>query len=251
MVHNNREVLEYWENENVESMQDKYVVQAESDLIAGCLTPGSKILDAGCGEGEGTLVYASIPGTTVHGADFAKTRLKKAKQRVGHLPNVELRQVDFLSDPSLTLDTDYDFVVSQRFLINLMEWDLQKQVLLRLTGLLKPSGRLVLLEGSQQGVDELNALRAMYGLAPIPVRWHNLFLNDEALAEFMAANGYRLIESDGLGTYFMLTRGLKPVFDTVLDWNTEFNRASAAPEMKSLLGFGTRFSRLKLYVFGR
>jgi len=139
MVHNNKEVLEYWNKPEVESMYDKYLINAEIDLICSKITEGSKILDAGCGEGEGALVYSQIKNTIVHAADFSETRLLKAKERLSHLSNIKLFQIDFLSD--YKIDDDYDFIVSQRFLINLMEWELQKKVILDLTKHLKKGGK--------------------------------------------------------------------------------------------------------------
>jgi ubiquinone/menaquinone biosynthesis C-methylase UbiE len=201
MVHNNKEVLQYWERDEVESMYDKHLLTAEIAMIARKLKPGSRILDAGCGEGEGTLAYASIPGTTVHGADISKTRLLKAQSRLSRMQNVSLKHVDFLQD-ELPLDEDYNFVVSQRFLINLMEWELQKKVLRKLINILKPGGRLILSEGSIQGVNELNSFRAIFGLSPIPVKWHNLFFDDTSLISFMNSCGCSFIEYDGLGSYF-------------------------------------------------
>ena len=106
-----------------------------------------------------------------------------------------------------------------------------------------------MLEGSRQGVDSLNKFRAAWGLDPIPVKWHNLFLNDDVLIEFMQEHGHTLVEQDGLGTYFLLTRGIRPNLDRDLNWECEFNRLAATRTMEHLLGFGTRFSRLKLWVF--
>lgn len=248
MVHNNKEVLEYWERDEVESMYDKHLLSAEIAMIARRLSPQSKILDAGCGEGEGTLIYASMPEVTVHGADFSDARLNKAKNRLSEIENVSLRRVDFLQD-NLPLDSDYDFVISQRFLINLMEWELQKKVLYKLINMVRAGGRLILLEGSVQGVNELNAFRACWGLPPIPIKWHNLFFDDSALMQFMLSSRCKLVESDGLGTYFLLTRGIRPVFDKELNWESDFNRVSAGEELKSIFDMGSRFSRLKLFVF--
>lgn len=248
MVHNNEEVLQYWERDEVESMYDKHLLAAEIAMIARRLRPGTKILDAGCGEGEGTLTYASIPGTTVHGADFSKTRLLKAKSRLSGMKKVSLQHVDFLQD-ELALDKDYNYIVSQRFLINLMEWELQQKVLRKLMSMLQPGGRLIILEGSIQGVDELNSFRSIWGLPPIPVKWHNLFFDEPSLIRFMNICGYQLVECDGLGNYFLLTRGIRPVFDKELDWNSDFNRISASEELGSILEIGPRFSRLKLFVF--
>lgn len=248
MIHNNKEVLEYWERDDVESMYDKYLLSGEIDMIASRLEPGAKILDAGCGEGEGTLKYASIPGTIIHAADFSKTRLSKAEARLGGLQNVSLRHVDFLND-ELPLDNDYDFVVSQRFLINLMEWPLQQKVIQKLIRMTRPGGRLIIFEGSIQGVNELNNFRSIWGLPPIPVKWHNLFFDDTSLISFMEECNCRLVESDGLGSYFLMTRGIRPIFDKELNWDSDFNRTSASNELGKVLEIGARFSRLKLFLF--
>jgi SAM-dependent methyltransferase len=247
MAHDNQQLLEYWNRTDVESMYDKHLLNAEIDLIKQRIPPNAKILDAGCGEGEGTFVYSALPGVVVHAVDFSQTRLEKAANNLQGRTNVTLRQVDFLGQHSL--DNDYDLVISQRFMINLMEWTLQQKVLLGLMAMLKPGGKLLMLEGSKQGTESLNELRAAWGLDPIPVKWHNLFFDDDLLIGFMRQQGYDLVEQDGLGTYFLLTRGVRPTLDKELNWDCDFNRRAAAPGMKSLLGFDTKCSRLKLWVF--
>jgi SAM-dependent methyltransferase len=247
MTHRHEQVLEYWNNHDVESMYDKNLLNAEIEIISKRIAPQTKILDAGCGEGEGTLVYSSIPGTVVHAVDFSETRLAKAWQRLNGRENVSLKQVDFLG--TYDLDADYDVIVSQRFLINLMEWQLQQKVLLDLMSMLKPGGTLLMLEGSKQGVDSLNEFRAAWELEPIPVKWHNLFFDDLALSDFMEKQGHKMVEQDGLGAYFLLTRGVRPALDERLNWDCKFNRLAAAESTSQLLGFGAKFSRLKLWVF--
>jgi len=247
MPTDNDEVLTYWNRQDVESMYDKHLLNAEIELLRRRISPNMKILDAGCGEGEGTIVYSSIPGVVVHAVDFSETRLALARQRLAPRDNVVFKQVDFLQE--YACDKDYDFIISQRFLINLMEWPLQQRVLLDLMNGLKPGGRLLMLEGSKQGVNSLNELRSALNLAPIPVKWHNLFFDDDLLISFMEQHEYRLVEQDGLGTYFMLTRGIRPALDTDLSWDCEFNRLASRSETIDLLGFKTKFSRLKLFVF--
>ena len=46
---------------------------------------GLHVLDAGCGEGEGTLEYASGNNVILHGADFSETRLSKANSLLKNL----------------------------------------------------------------------------------------------------------------------------------------------------------------------
>lgn len=247
MVHNQKEVLDYWNDNEVESMYDKHLLNSEIALLVKHVPEGAKVLDAGCGEAEGTIAYSSVPGTTVHAVDFSETRLEKARERLAGRLNVKCKQVDFLG--TYELDRDFDVVISQRFLINLMEWELQQRVLLDLVSMLKPGGRLLMLEGSKPGVDSLNEFRVAMGLEPIPVKWHNLFFDDRALVDFMAQNGCRLVAEDGLGTYFLLSRGIRPVLDQTLNWDSDFNRLAASERVDELLQMGPKFSRLKLWVF--
>jgi SAM-dependent methyltransferase len=247
MTHENGRLLEYWNRNDVESMYDKHLLNAEINLIRQRIPPNTKLLDAGCGEGEGTLAYSSLPGVVVHGADFSRTRLDKAAKTLEGRANVVLRQVDLLEPHSL--DSDYDIVVTQRFMINLTRWDLQQRVLLGLMAMLKPGGNLLMLEGSKQGVDSLNEVRLAFGLDPIPVRWHNLFFDDTNLIEFMQQHNYKLMDQDGLGAYFLLTRGVRPALEKTLEWDCEFNRLAATPAARRALAVDTQFSRLKLWVF--
>lgn len=241
-------ILEYWNDEHVESMYDKHLINCELDLIEKYIPTNSKVLDAGCGEGEGSLRYSSIEGTILHAADFSETRLQKAALKLSGRSNIEFKKIDFLGDYSL--NKDYDVIVSQRFLINLMEWNLQKKVILDLMSLLKPDGRLIMLEGSASGVDELNNLRKIFGLSPIGIKWHNRFFDDDELLAFMAENSFQLLNSEGLGSYFFMTRGIRPYFDKNLNWDNEFNKIAASTELNKTLGFDNkRFSRLKLWVF--
>ena len=249
MIHNNKEVLKYWNNKNVESMYDKFLVDAEIKLIKSNIPRCSKILDAGCGEGEGTLEYARIEGCTVEAVDFSETRLRKAKLILKDYKNVSLRKIDFLAD--YNLDSDFDIIISKRFLINLMEWKLQKKVIVDLVNHLKPGGMFLMLEGYKEGVDELNKFRNKFNLPDIPVKWHNLFLQDAKINEIISEKCLKLVNEFGLGDYFLLTRGIRPYFDKKLDWDVEFNKFAKDVGLQNVLGFNTRFSRLKLWVLSK
>lgn len=249
MAHNNKEVLKYWNQKKIESMYDKNLLNLEIKLIKEKLKNNSKILDAGCGEGEGSMIYSDIPGSIIHAVDFSETRLKKAEKRLKNKKNIFLKKVDFLNN--YKLDTDYDFIISQRFLINLMKWSLQKKVITDLMNMLNPNGTLLIMEGYVEGVNELNEFRSLYNLSPIPIKWHNLFLKNNKLISFMKSQGYKLIEEDGLGEYFLLTRGLKPIFSKKLNWNNNFNKISSRQPIRDLLSLKYKFSRLKLWGFSK
>jgi ubiquinone/menaquinone biosynthesis C-methylase UbiE len=248
-MNDNREVLDYWNRVDVESMYDKHLLSMETRIISKRIPENSKVLDVGCGEGECAYVYAQVRGTKILGVDFSDTRLAKAASLLAHCGNVALAKCDMLKP--IILSSDYDIVISQRFLINLMEWDLQKMVLGHMVERLKKGGRLLLLEGCQQGTQELNRLRASFGLDPIPVKWHNLFLDETQLIPHMLDLGCALIDTDGLGSYFVLTRAIRPIFDKDLNWDCEFNKNAASEKVAELIGGNNKFSRLKLWVFER
>ncbi len=242
-----KKIKRYWDRDDVESMYDKHLLMAEIDLIKKNILPGAKILDAGCGEGEGTLIYASIPNVCIHAVDFSTTRLRMAKQRLHNYTNVKFKKIDFLGKYSL--DNNYDIIISQRFLINIPNWRLQQQILLNFMNILKRNGKLILLEGSKEGLKSLNNIRNIYGLPSVPAKWHNIYLSDKKLVTFMKNHGYTLLKEDGLGTYFLLTRGIRPIFNCNLNWDCKFNKKAASNTMRKVLGFTTQFSKLKLWIF--
>ena len=60
MVHNNLEVLEHWNEENVESMYDKHSINALIRLIKSHSSIGANILDSVCGKGEEIFEYSKV-----------------------------------------------------------------------------------------------------------------------------------------------------------------------------------------------
>lgn len=247
------EILDYWNNPQNESMYDKHLLNAEIALIKSYLKPGAKILDAGCGEGEGTREYSKLAGSVIHACDFSFTRIEKAMATCCNINNIIFKQMDFTDVMQYSkLDIDYDFIISQRFLINIVDAEKQKYIINRLLCRLKKGGQLLMLEGSIQGVNQLNAFRSLFGLDPIPVKWHNLFFDDDklsALFYFLLCEKYiSRYEKTGLGTYFLLTRGIRPIFESNLNWESEFNRKAAMAETDDILDLRDKCSRLKLWV---
>jgi SAM-dependent methyltransferase len=248
MGYQHDEILAYWEDPAVESMYDKHLVAQEVRCIRAHLAPHWRILDAGCGEGEGTLEYSRVEGVSIVAADFSATRLTQAAKRLQGRPNVVLQEIDLVAEAPP--HASFDCVVSQRFLINITDRDLQRKTLARLVDGLRPQGSLLLLEGSNDGVRELNRVRELLRLPAIPVKWHNLFFDDAPLVELLRELGCEHVSTEGMGAYFLLTRGVRPFFDRGdLSWEAEFNSLAAAAELDRCLALGDRFSRLKLWVF--
>jgi hypothetical protein len=231
--------LDRWSDKSVESMYDKTFLALETAAIKKHLH--GVVCDAGCGEGEGTAEYRK--DFRVVAFDSCRERLEMAEARC---PGQEFHLHNVLSP----FGRQFDSVVSQRLLINMESWEEQKEALLRLRDLTKIGGTLVLSEGSVEGVEELNKVREVFGLAPIPVPEHNVFFSDDMLECYAVELGLSLKDREDFGSYYLLTRGIQPALRDDFHWNSHFNRVSGSEGIKSLLE-SSRFSRVKVWVFER
>lgn len=199
------------------------------------------ILDVGCGNGYTTLQLAKeFPDATIVGVDFSPAMIEEANKVA--VQNVTFVDGDVLSlSRNVSLDNmKFDLVLSTRCLINLANWEEQKIGILEMRKMLKPDGRLVLVENVQEGLDNLNNLRGQFGLDPIKVRWHNKYLPQPSIMKFFSEiNGHlfsaEYVENIG-NMYYLASRviyakmckdqGIEP------DYNNPINEiASKLPSM--------------------
>lgn len=111
-------------------------------LLAG-LTPGQRVLDAGCGAGAVTATLLELTGQEGHVTAFdpSEARLALARQTLGAVANLELRQASL---PHTGLPpASFDFVWSQFVLEYLAEPALALAELVRVT---RPGGRVAIAE---------------------------------------------------------------------------------------------------------
>ncbi|HJW29854.1 MAG TPA: class I SAM-dependent methyltransferase, partial [Saprospiraceae bacterium] len=104
----------------------------------------------------------------------------------------------------------YDVVLSTRCLINLSNFDEQKIGILEMRKMLKPNGRLILVENIKEGLDNLNAVRATFGLDPMQQRWHNHYIPQPELMKFLESmKGHMLTQEyvENIGNmYYIASR---------------------------------------------
>jgi chemotaxis methyl-accepting protein methylase len=58
----------------------------------------------------------------------------------------------------------FDIIYTERVIINLMEWDVQKKAIQNLFKMLKKGGAYIMCENSFEGISEINRLRCLVGL---------------------------------------------------------------------------------------
>jgi SAM-dependent methyltransferase len=172
------------------------------------LPAGAVVLDVGCGNGYSVIRLAERhPGLSFVGGDYAAGMVEQAQRSLRDHPQLEGRvrfeEMDVLEIP---LDHAFDVVITDRCLINLPSFDEQRRAIARIAGVVRAGGRYLAVENFHGGQEGLNRERERLGLPPIPIRWHNCYLDEtafvDACSEFFAADPPIPITS----TYYLITR---------------------------------------------
>lgn len=164
------------------------------------------LLDIGCGNGRRTARLAQHVDGPVLGIDYSPAAIGYAKElEDGQL---KFRLGDF--ETVRNLGRKFDCVLTCRVLINLAGEDLQVKAIEAAIGRLREGGRLLMMEASRQGEQNLNRLRRRLRLPPIGSVWHNTLLDERAVLSALKGRA-RVLELERFGIYYVLTRALLPL----------------------------------------
>jgi cyclopropane fatty-acyl-phospholipid synthase-like methyltransferase len=200
----NKLVQEYWEQPNTLSIIDKNLHKIEIDIASKYLQASDTLADIGCGDGEATAIYAQHVKKCV-GFERSNTLRAKATKAAAKskLKNIEIKAGDIM-EMSDTKEK-FDVIVTQRMVINLLTWEEQKVALQNIYNTLKPGGRYIMIENTNDSFQAMNEMRSDVGMGPVPQHWHNRFFDYDALMEFMEGK-FQLLKTHDLGLYYFLTR---------------------------------------------
>jgi SAM-dependent methyltransferase len=181
------------------------------------------------------------------GIDFARHMIHAAKRAAS--PREDRERFSFQARSVLD---DLDFlglfpqIFTDRCLINLPSPALQIEAVENLLRILRPGGRLALIESTQEGQEKINELRELIGLNRIPYRWHNNYLREKDFLENLPKTLVLRKIDHFASLYFLISR----VFNAKLtpdgeepDYLAEVNKIAS-----SLPSFG-EFAPLRLYLF--
>lgn len=235
------------------SWSDVRVMELEVRELSRRLSPAASVLDVGCANGWSTLRLAAAGDATFRGIDYVPAMIDAARARLAE-QEPELRgRVRFDVGDALALedpDETYDAVLSTRVLINLGSWEAQLRGLDEYLRVLRRGGVLLLSEATVQGAERLNALRAEWGLPPIPAPDFNTYLDEDRVIEALAERCELSELVNFASTYYVGTRVLKPLLARasgapvdVADPRSEWNRFFAS------LPAGGDYGTQKLFVF--
>ncbi|MBN2027799.1 MAG: class I SAM-dependent methyltransferase [Actinobacteria bacterium] len=146
----------------------------------------STVLEIGCGNGYSTFIYAKeFPDMKIYATDFSQPLIDIAAEHYAN-DNIAYALWDITDEGAFPFDiAKFDLIFSQRVIQNLPTWDEQKKVIGSLQGRLEDGGSLVLMECSEEGVEQLNRWRKILRKEPIEgiIPWHNKFIMDSVLKE--------------------------------------------------------------------
>ena len=204
-------ILDFWNNRAALKAQagssDIIAKGLEIEALARYLSDGLTLAEFGCGNGITAVELARRFGVLIHAFDFSAEMIKKARQyaeEAGVADRVRFEVADIRTPP--VVEARFDVVYTERMLINLPDWETQARAIRALVGYLRPSGRLLLCENSRVGLDILNSLRRAAGLDSISPPWHNVYLDDAAMAA-LEVPGCHLERVEAYSaTYYFLSR---------------------------------------------
>jgi ubiquinone/menaquinone biosynthesis C-methylase UbiE len=165
----------------------------------------------GCGDGYSTINVAQvISNAHFLGIDYAQNMVGNAERNLSRFPNlkdrVSFRAGDVTQLHEIAEVAFFDFVISDRCLINLSSIENQSLAISQIARCLKPGGYYIAIENFVEGQQNLNAARASVGLPLIEIRWHNLFFKEREFILMSELFFENVSFDDFSSTYYFATR---------------------------------------------
>jgi ubiquinone/menaquinone biosynthesis C-methylase UbiE len=191
--------------------------EVEIDYLSRWMKDGLRILDVGCGNGYSTICHATMFASQFLGVDFVPEMINDAKdlskdfQPIGEV-DFRVGDVTKLEFP----DASFDIVVSERCLLNLPTKDDQWVAISEVARVIRPGGLYLMLEGTIQGLQRLNQVRARFNLAPIPeadpkYNWFSNKFDEDEMIPVALGSFTKLEQIQRFGMYYFISRVINPL----------------------------------------
>ena len=218
-----KEIKEYWDQRADENRgrvtgttNDVYLRELEiktfCDNLQGLgIKEGAKILDVGCGDGYTTLHIAErFPSAKITAVDFSESMIDNArinlKESHSSPTNITFQVADAVQIASFFEPSSFDYILSDRCLINLGESAIQYETIKQIYSLLKTGGYYLGIENFIEGQNALNEARKKMELNEIPIRWHNHFFREEEFLKNVQARFSDAKTINFSSAYYFATR---------------------------------------------
>ena len=192
------------------SWGDNWAIDLEIENNAGFIKEGDKVLVVGCANGFAAYRQADKKNIEITGIDFAENMIKNALEKhkeFGAPKNISFEQGDVrsLSFPDNTFDVTY----TTRVLINLPNWEEQKQGIEECVRVTKKGGTVILSEAFWEPLVLLNSLRTLVKLPPLVEHDFNRYIKISKAEAFMKEKKYSFERTDYTSVYYLGSRFLR------------------------------------------
>lgn len=152
--------------------------------------PEARVLDVGCGNGYLLEVLAQrFPRLALAGLEYTPEMVAIAQER--RVPRCTISPGDVRALPYP--DASFDFVVTERCIINILDVPGQEKALREVARVVRPGGHYLCIEAFTDGLNNLNAARAELGLEPNAPPHHNIWF-DKAWFLDVVGKDFDLVE---------------------------------------------------------
>jgi ubiquinone/menaquinone biosynthesis C-methylase UbiE len=193
------------------SWADQYAIGLEIDNIAKNIRDGDNVLDVGCANGFATIEQALRHKIKITGVDFSDQMIHHAKERA--LPGeIDFQVADIRNLPFE--DETFDVTYTTRVLINLPNWEDQKDGIDECIRVTKKGGIIILSEAFYEPLVLLNSLRQLKNLKPLVEHDFNRYLKKEKLESYLN-DGFYFECVDFSSVYYLGSRFLRELITDV------------------------------------
>lgn len=168
------------------------------------------------------------------GIDFSDVGIQKANKR--KIDNCMFVRDDFIHFLKSNKEK-FDFIITQRTVMAIMEKNNQQQLLKLIKQSLNTKGCGILSECSVQALEEIQKIRKLLGIEPLKKVWHSRYLDERFLSKIFSNS--KVI--DFSSTYWLITRVIYPFFE-------EPKHNSKIHEVAAKLAQTGNYGLVKLFV---
>ena len=212
--HNNAKASNYWDSAAnkqkivgiSQTHSDKLLPLLETNAIAVNLSSNENVVDIGCGACDNSIKYMNICNSYV-GVELIDTFVRLSLEKIAEnkITNSKILKFDGLEYVKEN-ELNYDSLITQRFIINLKDRASQLSFFSEIKNNNKNKNlKLILCEGFEEELNNLNTLRSIIGLDPIKVAHYNNFLDNKFIKD-VTDLGFYLVKEFTFNSFFLLSR---------------------------------------------
>jgi ubiquinone/menaquinone biosynthesis C-methylase UbiE len=202
--------------------RDFHARELEIQAITEAITKKGAILDLACGNGYTLISLAKkLKDWTMIGVDFADNLIEGAKLIIEREKSELQSHPEFICADAIHYinelsESSVEYVITERFIQNLPNADLQRKVVQQIYRILKKRGLFLMCEASEDGFNNLNELRRQVGLSTIratgPENISAIRIIDDEFEKYSQSEiGFKIIKKLGMSNYMIMSRVFHPL----------------------------------------